>query len=547
MADEDISSVSGATVVHQWGRWEGRFESAADHADPLQGVDLRVELTAPSGARRTIAAFWDGGRNWRARFCPDEQGTWTYRTQCLGAVDHGLDGRSGSLACVAYEGDNPLYRHGVIRLAPSRRHLEYADGTPFFYLADTGWNGPLRSTAEEWEVYLTDRAGKGFTAVQYATTQWRTAPGDVEGHLAYLGKEHIGIDPAFFQRFDQRVDAINAHGLLAVPLMLHAGPDTLLNAGYSLPEDQIVVLARYMVARYGAHYVLWDLVGEPMLPTAEVPERWRRIGRAVFGGGAHLPVVVHPHPRDGLALETFGAETWLDIVGYQSGHSTSDEVLRWLVEGPPSTDWALEPTRPFINLEPPYEGFVGPGDDGVTRKPLDTAAVRRSTYWSLLVSPTAGVTYGGHGVWGWDDGSGPPFGHPNVGTPLPWREALGLPGSWEMQHLASLMASLSWWRLMPAPALLARQPGKDHVKSHVAAARTDDGSLALVYMPHEMGVDLRLDSLQQPLRGTWFDPRTGARREVNARVPGGEWGVATPGAGDWVLILESETASPRAL
>ena len=39
-----------------------------------------------------------------------------------------------------------------------------------------------------------------------------------------------------------------------------------------------------------------------------------------------------------------------------------------------------------------------------------------------------GVSYGGHGVWGWDDGSAPPVAHPNPGVPLPWREALRMPG-----------------------------------------------------------------------------------------------------------------------
>jgi hypothetical protein len=532
---------TAAASTHRWGRWEGQFESAGDHADAPESVELQVEMTSPSGVRRVLRAFWDGGRIWRVRCCPDETGTWTYVTRCAGVADDGLHNQAGSFTCVPYDGTNPLYRHGAIGLAQSRRHLAHADGTPFFYLADTAWNGPLMSTADEWELYLGDRAAKRFTTVQYATTQWRTATGDAAGHPAYTGTEHIRIDPAFFQRFDARVDAINAHGQLAAPLMLHAGRDTPLNPGLSLPEDQAIALARYMVARYGAHHVVWNLVAEADFQ-GENTEKWRRIGRAVYGAEPHAPVMIHPHSMR-LMLDEFGDEGWLDIVGYQSGHYDDERALRWITTGPPSTDGRREPTRPVINLEPPYEGYLAYRSHG-EREKVAEAVMRRAVYWSLLVSPPAGVTYGAHGVWGWDDGSGPPMGHPDVGTPLPWREALGLPGSTSMQHLAELMAALPWWRLRPAPELLARQPGDEDVRAYVVATRTEDGSLALVYTPREGSITLRLGDLAQPVRGTWFDPRTGARQAIGTVTPGsdGDVVVDTPGAGDWVLLLEHDAA-----
>ncbi|MEZ4664190.1 MAG: DUF4038 domain-containing protein [Caldilineaceae bacterium] len=58
-------------------------------------------------------------------------------------------------------------------------------------------------------------------------------------------------------------------------------------------------------------------------------------------------------------------------------------------------------------MEPPYENHVA----YQSGQPHDAHSVRRAMYWSLLNAPTAGVTYGGHGVWGWDDGSTPPVDH----------------------------------------------------------------------------------------------------------------------------------------
>ena len=54
----------------------------------------------------------------------------------------------------------------MLRVSDNRRFLVHDDGTPFFYLADTGWALLQRLTLAETERYLRDRAAKGFTAIQ---------------------------------------------------------------------------------------------------------------------------------------------------------------------------------------------------------------------------------------------------------------------------------------------------------------------------------------------------------------------------------------------
>lgn len=53
-----------------------------------------------------------------------------------------------------------------LQVAPNRRFLQYADGTPFFYLGDTAWELFHRLTLAEADRYLTNRAAKGFTVIQ---------------------------------------------------------------------------------------------------------------------------------------------------------------------------------------------------------------------------------------------------------------------------------------------------------------------------------------------------------------------------------------------
>jgi hypothetical protein len=44
--------------------------------------------------------------------------------------------------------------------------LQFSDGTPFFWLGDTGWELFHRLNLADIKVYLDNRADKGFTVIQ---------------------------------------------------------------------------------------------------------------------------------------------------------------------------------------------------------------------------------------------------------------------------------------------------------------------------------------------------------------------------------------------
>ncbi len=517
--------------VAQYTRFEQSFTSSSDYANPPQQATLRVTFTAPSGQTRTVDGFWDGGSTWRVRFSPNEIGIWRYTTACSDTANAGLHDQAGEFTCDANPGTSRFDQHGSLRLSDNRRYLVHDDGTPFFFLSDTVWNGPLRSTDAEWEHYLRERVRQKFTAAQWVATEWLASPeGDINGQKAISGSE---INPAFFQRLDTKIDALNRAGLLAVPVMLWAAvwssrPDiNALNPGTTLPESECILLARYMQARWGAHHVLWFLPGDGSY-VGDKAQRWINIGRGVFGDQPHAPVSLHPNGMS-WNMEEFQDEMWLDIAGYQSGHGDGEETLKWLVYGPPAQDWQRQPARPIINLEPPYENHIA----YQSRGRLDANFVRRATYWSLLIAPTAGVSYGGHGVWGWDDGTADPVNHNGTGIPLPWSEALLMPAAEQLQHVYDFFTSLPWWTLRPAPELLTTQPGEQDVQRFIAAAQSDAGDLAVIYIPQDREVTLNLTGLQPNLSAQWFNPRTGTHTSA---APTNNT-FTTPEAGDWVLLL----------
>lgn len=521
--------------VPKWRMIEVTLPSPRAFENPIQEARLTASLTSPSGRKVTWNGFWDGGNEWRLRFSPDEVGQWRYELHLQEVGGAHVASASGSFTADKALDETVFDRHGPIQLSSDKRKLVHADGTPFFWLADTAWNGPLRSTSEEWDFYLANRTRQRFTAVQWVATHWRASETNLEGQRAFNGSEQIAINPEFFQRLDQRLERTTAAGLLNAPVMLWAvgiGANADIDPGYGLPESEAILLARYQVARWAAYPLIWILAGDGKYAGDFAP-RWRRIGRATFGDQPHAPVAMHcggvQWPADDLR-----DEPWLAILGYQSGHGDDEKARNWIVNGPPATEWNKEPRLFQLNLEPPYENHLG----YQSRQPHTPHSVRMAIYWSLLNAPTAGVTYGGHGVWGWDDGTTPPTAHPNTGIPLPWQQALTMPAGEQMAYLADAFTSLAWWTLTPRPSLLLNQPGREDVHKHILVSADDPNDLVVAYTPAGGDIDLDAAIISDSHRATWFNPRTGERQQGEAKIKGNTRTFSTPDGEDWLLILQ---------
>lgn len=509
------------------GVYEIVFTAATLMANPTTDATVQVRFLSPAGQEQIREAFWDGGQTWRVRFSPEEVGQWRWQTTCSLPADEGLHGQSGAFECVANRSPLALYRHGSPQLSHNRRYLVHRDGTPLLWLSDTAWNGPLRSRAEDWERYLQTRARQGFTAIQFVSTQWRACSRGIGGELAYSTQNGFRINPEFFQQLDPKVRAINEHGLLAVPVIMWAIGQG--DPGYDLPEEAAVRLARYIVARWGAYQVVWMLAGDGNYQ-GQRADRWRRIGRRVFDSSTDRLATMHP---GGLmwVVKEFNEEPWLSFHGYQSGHGAGEKDLRWHTGGPPGQPWLTEPVRPVINLEPNYEAHPAYG----TKVPFDDRLVRRALYWSLMLTPTAGVSYGHNSIWPWSEVPEVPENHRNIGVMPPWHHGLETPGLQSVQIMQQFFRRLPWWQLQPAQHLLASQPGQTDLKRFVTAAATPNGGLALVYLPVGGTLELR-SGLLSATEAHWFNPRTGAMQP--AGTPAGEsWRIMAPSEEDWLLVI----------
>ena len=59
-----------------------------------------------------------------------------------------------------------LFEHGRLEVTKDGHYLQFADGSPFFWLGDTGWELFHRLTLPEIKEYLDNRSAKGFTVIQ---------------------------------------------------------------------------------------------------------------------------------------------------------------------------------------------------------------------------------------------------------------------------------------------------------------------------------------------------------------------------------------------
>ncbi len=506
-------------VVPNWALFEQVYFSTRDYTNPLQEATLTAVFTSPEGNRRMVNGFWDGGRVWRVRFCPDVPGQWTFTSFCSDPENAGLSGQTGHFLCTAPLGDSVFRQHGPIRVARDHTHFEHTDGTPFFWLADTAGPGAAVATLKDWQRYASVRSSQLFNV-----SVWDVGFGDdFRRESGITGfPERIAVNPQFFQRLDQKVETLSREGILSAIVPRSTTKDPLLK---SLPDDQAALLLRYMVARWGEQPVAWILDSRSD-PTQTQLGRWREIYAAVFTNSVHAPVVL----RGSSSAKSLRDQSWTDALGLDAAAQPPSTIQGPSIT-PPGQGASLEATCPIV-LFAPCEN--GPKDLSQQRFKADD--VRHSVYQSLFLRSAAGVTYSARGVADWDTSVDPnATAGPGVGMPL-WERALFMPGAKQMRALADLMSSIEFWRLRPRPEALANRSAN---RDRVVAASISAKDLTLVYLPQSGSVDVSLRAMPSSPLISWLEPRQGSVHSAVAVVSGSVCQFPPPGEGDWVLLIKS--------
>jgi len=480
-------------MVPRWKRLEQQFRSEVVYDNPI-AISLRVEFHAPPGDAQIVPAFWDGGKTWRVRVLPGVAGRWSFRTICSDTNNTGLHNRTGEFLCVAGERGNRFREHGTIRVAHEGTYFEHDDRTPLFLVTELAWNSVRRDTQKELDVRVRELARRNVNALA-----WTIWPGRNErGQSAFDGETPGGINLAFFQRLEAKVDLISGAGLVNII----APSWELRNVSEAVTEAQTAALMQQALARWHANPALWLVAAESGSSGANIG-RWRRIAEQVFADGAPGPVIFLPGETHWL-WEEFRSEKWVAGLGIETAHLNTDDELQWFLTGPISVEHRQTPTRPILDLMPMNEVSSSA-----------TLTARQLLWWGLLMNPPAGVSL--------QSESGP---NANGGT-----AAL---------LAADFMKAIEFRKLKPAPQLLAVQTGSESPRRFVAVAASESHDLIVAYVPAGPAVQLAVSAVTMRHAGTWFSPRTGERVLAAGVTAGMNVKYRTPGEGDWVLLLRSE-------
>ena len=178
-------------------------------------------VTDPDGEERRVPAFWSGESTWRVRYASPKLGTHTWRSECSDTSNPGLHDREGSVEVVLVQGPQRAHAPRPSQGERKRKALRaLADGTPFFWLADTWWMGLCERLQwpGEFQTLTSDRVRKGFSVIQtvaglYPDMGWRD-PRQVN-EAGYPWDEGFdNINPGYFDHADLRMHHLVRSGLV---------------------------------------------------------------------------------------------------------------------------------------------------------------------------------------------------------------------------------------------------------------------------------------------------------------------------------------------
>jgi hypothetical protein len=432
------------------------------------------------------------------------------------------------------------FASGGLRVSDNHRFLVGEDGLPFFYLGDTAWELFHRLNREDADVYLKNRALKGFTVIQavvLAEFDGLHAP-NAYGELPLVGDDPGKPNEAYFKHVDWIVDRAEQLGLVVGMLPTwgdkwHA--DRGGDASIFTPENA-GPYGEFIGRRYKDKPIIWILGGDRGVEN----ERQKRTLRAMAlglrkgDGGAHL-ITLHPNGGRGSAQYVHD-EPWLDFNMRQNGHGIEftghyDQTR---------ADYDRTPVKPVIDGEPIYEGH--PVSFNAREKGHSIAAdVRRPLYWDLF-SGACGHTYGHHSVWQMYAPGRQPVNNPL----MDWTRAVDEPGAGQMVHARRLLESRPFLTRIPDDSIIVTGDVPTSVPGagtrRLVATRDVDGTYAMVYAPVGRSFSVHMDKISgAKVTAWWFNPRDGGATAIGEFENTGkrEFSPPSPGeATDWVLVLD---------
>jgi hypothetical protein len=427
-----------------------------------------------------------------------------------------------------------------LKVTPNGHFLEYQDGTPFFWLGDTGWDLFFKLNLKQIKAYLDNRAAKGFNVIQAVAISEQSgllAPNRY-GEVPLKNLDPTQPNSKYFAPIDRTIQLAAARhifiGLLPtwgdkVAKMWGTGPEIFdsLNA---------YTYGKWLGNRYkNAWNIIWIVGGDR--PAFSDTMDWRPVWRAMIRGiregtGGKAIVTYHPSGESSSSRFWSNDSSYLDVNMMQSGHRIHDfPAWDWIRK-----DYDLQPPKPALDGEPNYE------DHPVNWNPKNgyfrDYDVRKQLYRSVF-SGACGITYGHNSIFQF---YGPGDKKINFADRY-WTEALDRPGAFQAGYLKRLILSRPSLNRIPDQSMIMSGQGNENAH-YITAFHDTDSTYAMIYLPAGDKIEINTACIKaKTIKASWFDPKTGKIARSFSLNPGNTHWFIPPTTGmknDWVLILDDK-------
>jgi hypothetical protein len=441
---------------------------------------------------------------------------------------------------VQWRGVSADFNHGKLIISENRRFLIFEDGTPFFYLGDTGWELFHRLNNEEVEKYLENRRAKGFTVIQavaLAELDGLNTP-DAEGNKPLIDNDPLKPNEAYFIHVDWVIRKAFEKGIF-IGLLPTWGDKVDKKWGVGpviFNKNNAFKYGQWIGNRYkNFQNIIW-INGGDRDGGDDNKIIWDAIGEGIKSVDKNHLMTFHPF-GERSSSEWFQDSKWLDFNMCQTGHGQRSYAIykRIIVR-----DYNLNNVKPCFDGEPRYE------DHPVGWNPevlgwFNDADIRQAMYWSLF-SGSFGHTYGCHPIWQFLTPSREAIGLARHN----WYDVLDLPGASDLIHARRLIESRPFLSRVPDQSLII--PAYFPETDYIVATRGE--GYAFVYFPTGWSAEIQLDKIgAKSIMAYWFDPRNGESKLIET-FPGTGIRKFTPptnGRGnDWILILDDASKNFKA-
>lgn len=444
-----------------------------------------------------------------------------------------------SIIVNAQQKNNP-WQHGPLQVSANSRYLQHADGTPFFWLGDTGWLLPERLNRDEAAYYLEHCKEAGFNVVQVQTVNGVPVM-NIYGQSSHpYGYDFNRIDQpgvyGYWNHMDHIIDTAEQQGIYIGMVCIWGG---LVKAGL-MDTAQAKAYGTFLANRYkNRPNIIWIIGGDTYGNIKT--EVWDALASTIKSIDKNHLMTFHPFGRT-LSTTWFNNATWLDFNMFQSGHrrynQSKDYTNSLLPAGTEEDNWryvelshSMSPMRPVIDGEPSYEA-IPQGLHDPKEGFWKAEDARRYAYWSVFAG-AFGHTYGHNSIM--------QFLKPGVnaayGATRLWYDALNDEGYNQMKYLKKLILAFPFFERIPDQSIIAGKNGEKYER--LIATRGEDYLLVYNYTGRTM--EINIDKISgKAKKAWWYSPRNGSVTYIgefkSKTITVKPEGSHTNG-NDWVLIV----------